>query len=458
MHKYQNIFLHRLWSPICLVLCCLILETSCKKYLDQKPLKASVVPSTLSDLQALLDNDNIMNAQSTPPLLEVVADNYYLRTEDWQGFSLDEQTNYIWAPSAEEINSWRQPYTGIIYYANLVLDALNKIAINGSNKDEWNSIKGSAIFYRSFGFYSIAQLYCKPYTSSAATDPGIVLKLSSDISESISRSTVQKTYDQIVIDLKQADTLLPLTSLISTRPNKAAVEGFLARVFLSMRDYSNAASYANLCLKKNDTLMDYNSVAAPFLVFNPETIYYSWPGLLNNIMFPPSTRIDSTLYNSYDNNDLRKSMFFSDNGDGTFSFNGSYTGQAPFFVFDGVATDEIYLIRAECEARANDKVGALEDLNTLLINRYRTNSFTPITAVDQHEALDKILSERRKELLFRGLRWTDIRRLNIEGYNITLKRVINGTTYILPPNDKRSVLLIPKQVLNLSPNLQQNLR
>jgi hypothetical protein len=46
-------------------------------------------------------------------------------------------------------------------------------------------------------------------------------------------------------------------------------------------------------------------------------------------------------------------------------------------------------------------------------------------------------------LLFRNLRWSDLRRFNLEGANITLKRIINGTSYTLPPNDLRWVLLIP---------------
>lgn len=78
----------------------------------------------------------------------------------------------------------------------------------------------------------------------------------------------------------------------------------------------------------------------------------------------------------------------------------------------------------------------------------------PLTASDEEAALELILNERRKELPFRGLRWSDLRRLNKEGYNITLQRKLDKN-YILPPNDRRYVLPIPHTVLNLNGNITQ---
>jgi hypothetical protein len=50
--------------------------------------------------------------------------------------------------------------------------------------------------------------------------------------------------------------------------------------------------------------------------------------------------------------------------------------------------------------------------------------YIPITAGSSDEASQLILQERRKELLFRGLRWIDIKRLNKEGAGIVLKRKV----------------------------------
>ena len=68
-----------------------------------------------------------------------------------------------------------------------------------------------------------------------------------------------------------------------------------------------------------------------------------------------------------------------------------------------------------------------------------------------------ILLERRKELLMRGLRWMDLKRLNMEGAAITLTRTVNGQVYTLPPNDLRYALPIPEDVIAIS-GMQQNPR
>jgi len=130
---------------------------------------------------------------------------------------------------------------------------------------------------------------------------------------------------------------------------------------------------------------------------------------------------------------------------------GSYSGKS--YCFSGLAVDEVYLIRAECAARAGNRDAALADLNTLLQHRWvRQDSipYNPIVAASASAALDSVLVERRKELSFRGLRWTDIRRLNKEGANITQSHGMNGQVYQLPPSSPNYVFYLPSDVLRLS--------
>lgn len=100
---------------------------------------------------------------------------------------------------------------------------------------------------------------------------------------------------------------------------------------------------------------------------------------------------------------------------------------------------------------------ALQDMERLLQRRYKTGTYIPYTYTTQEALLQFILTERRKELIFRGLRWTDLRRLNKEEAEITLTRNINGAVFQLLPNDKRYVLLIPDDALEGSA-IVQNLR
>jgi starch-binding outer membrane protein, SusD/RagB family len=310
-------------------------------------------------------------------------------------------------------------------------------------------------------FQRLADVYSFPYSTQNAQQPGIVLRLTAAVETPSVRSTVQQTYDQIINDLKEAAELLPLNVTYPTRPCKTAAYAALARTYLAMRDYVNAEKYADLALQQNNQLLDYNTVSLGTIdKFNKEVIYYSHGNFTSrNPYFFLGGKVDSTLYSSYDINDARKTVFFSNNGDGTFAFWGSYDSQTfPSVVFDGLATDEMFLIRAECLARAGNKDAALADLNTLMVKRWVNNgSWVPFSAPTAADALDIILKERRKELLYRGLRWADIRRLNLEGANITLRRIINGTTYTLPPNDLRYVALIPLEVLRLT-SIQQTPR
>ena len=422
---------------------------SCKKFLDAKPDATLATPSSLQDLQALLDYYDGMNSQF-PGGGGIFSDNYYLTDDDWAGiYSQDERDYYIWQKDDNNISDWQAPYSSV-YTSNLVLETLPDISIEPSEKTLSENIKGAALFFRASYFYEIAQLFAKGYDpATAATDLGIPLRLSTDFTEKSTRATVKETYDQIISDFKESVPLLPATSSIKSRPSKAAAYGSLARTYLAMEDYENADAYADSCLQLYNTLMDYNSLDStsetPIPRFNGEVIFQAL-SLSVDPLAPYTCKIDSNLYRSYDVNDLRKVICFSDNGDGTFGFKGDYDGGSENYghLFTGIVTDEQYLIKAECEARLGKIQSSLTSLNALLVKRYRVGAFIPVAVTDSTQLLSIILDERRKELLFRGTRLTDLKRLNLDPrFAITLERILNGTVYQLPPNDNRYVAQLP---------------
>jgi hypothetical protein len=121
-----------------------------------------------------------------------------------------------------------------------------------------------------------------------------------------------------------------------------------------------------------------------------------------------------------------------------------------------LALDETLLIRAECRARKGNVQGAMNDVNYLLKNRYKEGASYTYTAAGISEALEIIWKERRKELVFRGLRWVDLKRINKELSSITLSRKVNGIMYKLPPGSNRYVLPIPDDVIKGTSISQNN--
>lgn len=445
------------------ILCLGITSCNKKEFLDERPRSDLFVPTTLEDFQALLDNDPVLNI--TPALGELSADNYYLLQSSWPSLTTKEKNAYTWEKDIfggeGKVGDWNTPYQQVMY-ANVILEGLKKLAITNENLNQWNNIKGAALFTRANAFYNLSQVFALPYNEATAnTVLGIPLKLTPNVDEKIQRSTLEQTYNQILTDLLEAKTLLPDTiSSLRIRPNKPAAFAQLARVYLSMRQYDKAGANADSSLQMYKLLIDYNARDAasrvPFDKLNVETMYQS--KLVDNNVIKGITGyglVDTNLYNSYAPNDLRRSLFFYTNPLGKLTFKGSYTGL--IWAFTGLATDETYLIRAECKARAGNVTGAMDDMNTLMVQRWKTGTFVPFTATTWQDALNTILIERRKELPYRGVRWTDIRRLNLETPSIRPVRFINNLPYELPVNSSRYALPIPPDAEQLG-NYIQNAR
>jgi hypothetical protein len=316
------------------------------------------------------------------------------------------------------------------------------------------------LFVRASYHYALAQLYAKAYSkASANSDLGIALRLTSDIAVRPVRSTVSETYNTILNDLRRSVPLLPAIPDVKYRSSKAAAYGMLARLYLSMSDFKNAGLYADSALNLYNKLIDYNTLspaaAIPFKQFNDEVIYDSRAGG-PQALSQSKAKVDTALFASYAPQDLRKIVLFKTNADGSRAFKGNYTGVAGASLFTGIATNELYFVKAEAAVRNGDSNKALEALNTLLFTRWKEGTFVPYTITDPKQLLQLILKERRKDLLFRSLRWTDLRRLNMEpDFAKTLTRNLVTATYSLEPDGLRYVFQIDQNSVNLS-GLQQN--
>ncbi|MFT3701205.1 MAG: RagB/SusD family nutrient uptake outer membrane protein [Agriterribacter sp.] len=457
-----------------LVFCAILACTGCNKkaFLDTKPDASLVIPATLRDYQAILDNDFIMNGVVNgtglvPAMGEMGADDYYI-PQDFFNFYITpfKQNCVIWAKkiyTGETVWDWNIDYISI-FYANTALDGVEKITPPASEQAAWNNIKGSALFYRAHLFYQLAQVFAPPYDKqTAASQWGIPLRLTPTVTETISRATLEESYRKIIADLQTALPLLPAHPLYKTRPCRTAANALLARVYQTMEVYDSALIYANAALQDNPPLLDYNTLDTAgqfsFPRFSEEVIFNATMVSSAGSPYPITTSIgitDTTLLNAYAPDDLRRPVYFRDFGSG-YSPIGGLSGGYDFFA--GLATDELYLIKSECLARSGNIAEAMNTLNSLLIKRWKDGTFTPLTASTEDEALFTVLAERRKELCFRGLRWTDLRRLNKDSrFAKTLYRYVNDQVYSLLPGDERYTYPIPDDVINFNPAMPQNKR
>ena len=440
-----------LWS-----LCC----QSCTKFLDEKPQLSAATPDKEEDLRALLDFESQINLYY-PGLIELGTDDYYLNNDTYNNMLASFQEAYRWDKEmiTTDVAYWRACYNTIMI-ANIVLEGVERLkAIK--NKD----IEGEALFVRGLAHFYAAQLYCPLYDKAADSRFGLPIRLTSDFNVPVTRATVHETYKQIIDDIKGAIPYLSDQAAEINRPGKRAAYAALARIYLSIGDYEQARYYANECLRLNADLMDFNTIDAklnyPITSKNVEMIYYGSTISGSAALNSSRARIPMAVYNLFDANDLRKLIYFRSVNATEYAFKGYYSGRSATY-FAGFANDELFLIRAECNARLGATEAALADINKLLEHRIRKGSFTELKLSDLKDLLLFILNERRKEMLFRGVRWSDLKRLNLEpkhAVNLVREVITNGETkrYELPANDARYLYPIPDEVINQS-NIEQNPR
>ncbi|TXE03068.1 RagB/SusD family nutrient uptake outer membrane protein [Algoriphagus aquimarinus] len=438
------------------------LLVSCEGFLDPKPNQSLVVPNTLTDVQNLLDNTTVFNNQGTLPLLST--NEFWATDEAYNGFAtVVEQGTYRWADDPYQgsfTSDWSDPYSQV-FYANVALETLAKIEEESGVSPQLNELKGAALFHRSYAYFNLLQQFSPPYSRDGDNEGslGIVLRESADISTRPVRASLLESYSQIQTDLTMAAELLPQQASPKNRATKSAALGVLARFYLITFQYEQAIQAAEAALNLYQNRLDFNTLnfasSRPFARFNNEMIFYS---VLSSVSFHRSAQVyaDSTIVKLFEEGDLRLPAYFSKSSSGYYNFNKHLTGLP--FLFGGISVGEMQLIAAEGYARQGNVQAASALLNELLSLRYQTGTWVDLEITDEDELLGRILEERKKELFGRGIRWTDLRRLNqYPTYQKSLIREINGEQFTLEPNSNRYVFPIPDDEIQRS-GISQNPR
>lgn len=320
-----------------------------------------------------------------------------------------------------------------LYSVNLAIEGLTPADKGLIYRNQW---LGEAYFLRGLMYF---------YLTNAYGDVPLVLGSDYLKNNALARSPQADVYNQILLDLQQAQTLLTpelrdgngAVTKDRGRPNQAAVSALLARVYLYLGDWNNAATQAGILIGNTATYQLVNP-AQTFLVNSTENIWgivptantlasYKVKDVLVYILPKGVTPLASGLFgslsdslvNSFEPNDLRFTNWV---GKDTVAPAGPTIMSIYYYPYKYKATGtltaaqetivmlrlaEQYLIRAEARAQQSDLNGALADLNAV-----RTRAGLPgSTAVTQTEILNAIQKERRVELFTEGgHRFFDLRR------------------------------------------------
>ena len=220
---------------------------SCKKaWLDIKPDQSLVVPETLKDVEAILNNTGVFNQSVTPRLGEMSSDDYYITSSVFQARNDLDRNVHTWAPgylygSTLNLSDWDGAYR-MIYNSNVALETLAAINVTNASNLNWENLRGQALFFRAHAYYQLAQIFSKPYSKvTASTDLGLIVRTVSNINEPSIRFSVQASYEKILADLKEAkDLLTNTTPTYPTIPYRPAALALLARTYLVMENYDSA--------------------------------------------------------------------------------------------------------------------------------------------------------------------------------------------------------------------------
>ncbi|MEL1241206.1 RagB/SusD family nutrient uptake outer membrane protein [Flavobacterium flavipallidum] len=452
--------------------------TSCDNYVDIKT-EGKLIPKETANYRYLLNNASSFNF--TYSLVDVSSDDIVMRDDHATYFDAYYASSayykpfvntYKWAdevyPIGESDSNLNTMYAALNICNVVISEVMN--STNGTDAERL-ALKGEAQVHRAFYYLTLVNTFGKAFDpATSSTDPGVPLFTEPTVDADIVRASVQKVYDLIVSDLTEAiDSGL---KSVNTGRNvgfssKASAYGLLARTYLYMGEYAKALTNAEAALALQNTLLNLETYAS----------YgdYSWPTTFqdpeimlskssNSYMYSPTIlSLSDELLNSFDTKDLRYQLYtrpISNMTWGSFSQGRAYCKE--YLSGDarnaGPTVPEMYVIKAECEARNGNATTAMATINTLRKKRFKAAEYYDLTATNAEDALVIVLAERRRELMCRGgFRWFDLKRLNKDPrFAKTITHKYLTETHILEPNGNRYQFPFAKILFDYAPNLEQN--
>ncbi|MEX0661642.1 MAG: RagB/SusD family nutrient uptake outer membrane protein [Balneolaceae bacterium] len=354
----------------------------------------------------------------------------------------------ILSDNGQVTDTWIDSYN-TLNIANTVLSGLDLL-----EAEDRARVEGEARAIRGMIYFELVRLFAAPYEAGQTNDqPGVPLILTptSEINEeaNVSRATVEDVYNQILDDLSQArDMLDEVNPERSYYVNSMVASAVLSRVYLQQGEYEDARDEANRVIEsENYTLRDTFAEVFNQPENTSEDIFAMQVSAQSgtNSMFTfysadsrGDIDINQQHLDEYEADDDRLDLFYTDPGDGA-TRSGKWNRPTDDQV-NLIRLAEMYLTRAEGNFRLTEAVGdtPLNDINRI---RERVNLPPYLLPIDI--TLDRILTERKLELMFEGNLLHDIKRTQ-------------GSVGARSYDDPELVLPIPQREIDSNPNICQN--
>ncbi len=432
-----------------LLLCTVSLSfglTSCDDYLDVVP-KGEKIPTTLADFEELMRYEYGCQRVDVTQALILLNDRY-VSESDLSYYPLY-KANYLWDETADRIElnnsdegTYYNSYSAISTF-NLVVE--NALTSTEATDDEKYEVWAQAKVLRAMTYFNLANFYADTYDSSTASSKlSVPLITSADINAAYTQVTIQEMYDFMLKDMEEALPYLPEESATVLHPNLGTAYAFYARLYLQMGNYTDALTYANKALAENSSLYDWTAYyeTNKDIIEDPDNYIRTVSPMGYDYDENYDFRHGSTSYSTSEKYLLPERAARFEDGDARFlsrwklrtvgSSTYYYSTLSGYFNYGGITTVEVYLIKAECLARAGQIDDAMDLLNQVRKTRILPDVYQDLTASDEAGAMNAILKVKNNELILTLIPFCDARRLNLEGiYTTNLTKEYNGETYSL---------------------------
>lgn len=488
--------------------CVAISFSSCEKNLDLFPSNSIELSQSFKTIKDAKAYDNGIYATLRSRLYGI-----YMYTQDVQADQLNASIDYgnrngnphRWGTSfLADDYSIRDVWQGYYFALKNVNAAIegypNVPTTTPAEKAELDRYLGNAYITRAYYYSELIVRWGKPYEpATAGTDLGVPLVLTYDPLAKPARATVKAVYDQIILDINKAKTLLAGVPGVkgSNYFTIHSVKALEARVKLNMQDwtgartaaeevinsgvyplYNTAAGIASLWQTDGtQEVIQQSFVSKPNELANTNSIYLGYNPANNK--FTPDFIPSQWVLDMYSASDLRKDVYFApkityfqgSDYPGIYLVN-KYPGNPALFT--AATTNyqhapkifrvaELYLIAAEAGQREGGvgEVAAVSRITALRAARGLTT--LPLTGTALR---DLIREERFRELAFEGFRLWDLKRWHQgftrrEPQNMDIIQITPpGSFYLLsiPADAEKFTWGIPTNDITVNPNLagQQN--